>query len=46
MSDEDFIKLYEDYSLGYGNGAAPAGRARSSLDLSMPLAERPMPVRG
>ncbi len=46
MSDEDYIKLYEDYALGYGNGAVPAGRARSSFDLSVPLAGRALPARG
>ncbi len=45
MSDEDFIKLYEDYALGYGNGAVPAGRTRSSFDLSVPLAARALPAR-
>lgn len=44
MPAEDFIKLYEDYALGYGNGAVPAGRARSSFDLSVPLASRPLPA--
>ncbi|QKT03979.1 glutathione S-transferase family protein [Ectothiorhodospiraceae bacterium 2226] len=43
MSDEDYIKLYYDYALGYGNGAVPPGRDRSSFDLSVPLAQRPMP---
>lgn len=33
MPDEDYIKLYEDYALGYGNGAVPQGRSRSSFDL-------------
>jgi glutathione S-transferase len=46
MPDEDYIKLYEDYALGYGNGAVPPGRDRSSFDLSVPLAGRPMPPRG
>jgi glutathione S-transferase len=45
LPDEDYIKLYEDYSLGLGNGAVPPGRARSSFDLSVPLASRPMPPR-
>jgi glutathione S-transferase len=43
MPDEDFIKLYADYALGYGNGAVPAGRTHSSFDMSLPLASRPMP---
>lgn len=46
MSDEDFIKLYYDYSLGFGNGAVPPGHAHSSFDLKVPLASRPMPPRG
>ena len=43
MRDEDFIKLYFDYSLGFGDGAIPPGRERSSFDLDMPLADRPLP---
>jgi glutathione S-transferase len=42
---EDYVKLYEDYSLGVGNGGVPPGRERSSFDLSVPLASRPMPPR-
>jgi glutathione S-transferase len=45
LSDEDYIKLYEDYSLGVSNGGLPPGRERSSFDLSVPLASRPMPAR-
>lgn len=45
MPDEDYIKLYEDYALGYGNGAVPQGRSRSSFDLTVPLAARPLPPR-
>ncbi|MDJ0867927.1 MAG: hypothetical protein QNK03_17615 [Myxococcota bacterium] len=41
----DLIKLYEDYTLGYYNGAVPPGRARSSLDLAVPPASRPLPAR-
>ena len=36
----DLIKLYEDYTIGYYNGAVPPEKARSSLDLSDPLASR------
>jgi len=43
MPAEDFIKLYADYALGYGNGAVPAGKERSSFDFTWPLAERPVP---
>jgi glutathione S-transferase len=45
LSAEHYIKLYEDYSLGYSNGAIPAGRTHSSFDLSIPLDQRPMPSR-
>lgn len=45
LSAEHYIKLYEDYSLGYSNGAIPADRERSSFDFSVPLDQRPMPVR-
>lgn len=45
IAPDDYIKLYEDYAYGCSNGAVPEGRARSSFDLSVPLAERPMPAR-
>lgn len=45
MSDEDFIKLYYDYSRGFGNGAVPPGSTHSSFDLGVPLRDRPMPPR-
>lgn len=41
----DLIKLYEDYTLGFFNGAVPPDRDRSSLDLASPLADRPLPDR-
>jgi glutathione S-transferase len=41
----DLIKLYEDYTVGSYNGAIPAGKERSSLDLAIPPADRPMPER-
>ncbi|MGG5811354.1 glutathione S-transferase family protein [Falsiroseomonas sp. CW058] len=44
MPAGDFIRLYEDYALGHGNGAVPPGRERSSFDLSIPLASRPLPA--
>jgi glutathione S-transferase len=44
MADEDFIKLYADYALGFENGAVPPGKAHSSFDLSVPLAARPLPT--
>ncbi len=43
MPAADFIKLYADYALGFGNGAVPPGRERSSFDFGWPLADRPMP---
>jgi glutathione S-transferase len=45
MPEEDYIKLYEDYALGYGNGEIPPGRERSSFDRTVPLAERTLPPR-
>lgn len=45
MPDEAFIKFYFDYSLGYGNGAVPKDRERSSFDMAVPLDARPMPPR-
>jgi glutathione S-transferase len=44
MPDADFIRLYADYALGFGNGAVPPGHAHSSFDLRIPLASRPMPA--
>ena len=41
----DLIKMYEDYTLGSYNGAVPPGRERSSLDLRIPVGDRPMPER-
>ena len=41
----DLIKLYEDYTVGAYNGAIPPGKARSSLDLAVPLHARPVPPR-
>lgn len=45
LPDEHLIKFYADYSLGYANGAIPAGHAYSSADTSVPLETRPMPQR-
>lgn len=45
LSDDNLIKFYADYSLGYSNGAIPEGHTRSSADTSVPLADRPMPPR-
>jgi len=44
-SREDLIKMYEDYTIGYFNGAVPPGHERSSSDLSIPLSSRPLPPR-
>ena len=45
LPEDDYIKLYEDYSLGVANGGVPPGRTRSSFDLAVPLAARQMPPR-
>jgi glutathione S-transferase len=45
FSEDDLIKAYEDYALGYGNAEIPPGRARSSFDLAVPLEERRVPAR-
>ncbi|MBV1933106.1 MAG: glutathione S-transferase family protein [Parvibaculaceae bacterium] len=41
----DLIKMYEDYTVGYFNGAIPPGKEVSSSDLSIPLNNRPMPLK-
>jgi glutathione S-transferase len=46
LPQEDYIKLYEDYSLGVGKGGVPPGRTRSSFDLAVPLEARQIPPRG
>lgn len=46
LPEQEYIKLYEDYALGVGNGAVPPGRSKSSFDLSVPLSERPLPPAG
>lgn len=46
LPEEDLIKVYFDYSRGYRSGKIPPGAACSSLDLSVPVDERPMPPRG
>jgi glutathione S-transferase len=43
MPKDDFIKLYADYALGFGNGAVPPGKEKSSFDFTWKLADRPMP---
>jgi glutathione S-transferase len=45
MPEEDCIKLYADYSLGFANGAVPPGHERSSVNMSLPFDQRPMPPR-
>lgn len=42
---EDLIKMYEDYTIGYYNGAEPPQRERSSSDVSTPLSTRPLPPK-
>lgn len=41
----DLIKMYEDYTVGYFNGAVPPGKKISSSDLSLPMDNRPMPPK-
>ena len=45
MAEEEIVKLYYDYALGYGNGALPEGRQVSSIAFDPPWAERPWPPR-
>lgn len=44
-SREEIVKLYYDYALGLGNGALPAGRARSSFSFEPHWRTRPWPPR-
>lgn len=45
LRDEDYIKLYADYALGYSNGKLPPGQQHSSFDPGTALADRLMPER-
>lgn len=45
LCDEDYIKLYADYALGYSNGKLPPGRDRSSFNPAGALADQPMPEK-
>ena len=42
---DEIVKLYFDYALGYGNGAVPEGRSRSSFVFEPDWPDRPMPPR-
>ena len=45
VTREQIVKLYYDYALGYGNGAVPTGRARSSFSFEPDWRTRPWPPR-
>lgn len=44
-SEEEILKVYYDYAIGYGNGAVPEGRTRSSFVFEPGWRGRPMPPR-
>ncbi|MDU8945494.1 glutathione S-transferase family protein [Ovoidimarina sediminis] len=43
VSFDQIVKLYYDYAVGFGNGARPDGRARSSFTFEPDWPDRPMP---
>lgn len=43
VTREEIVKLYYDYALGFGNGALPPGRRRSSFAFTPSWRERPWP---
>lgn len=45
VTAEEVVKVYHDYALGYGNGAVPEGRTRSSFVFEPGWRERPWPPR-
>ena len=45
VSFEEIVTLYFDYALGYGNGALPEGRERSSFVFEPDWRDRPMPPK-
>ncbi len=45
VTAEEVVKVYYDYALGYGNGAVPEGRTRSSFVFEPDWRERPWPPR-
>lgn len=45
VSAEEVVKLYADYALGFGNGALPPGRTRSSFAFDPHWRHRPWPPR-
>lgn len=42
---EEIVKLYHDYSRGFGSGRVPGGRTRSSFSPTPHWSRRPMPPR-
>lgn len=42
-SSEEIVKCYYDYACGFGNGALPPGRTRSSFSFTPHWRERPLP---
>lgn len=45
VSAEEVVKLYQDYALGFGNGAVPTGRQVSSFVFEPHWRSRPWPPR-
>lgn len=45
VSEEEIVKAYYDYALGFGNGLIPAGRTKSSFSLFPSWKFRPMPPK-
>jgi glutathione S-transferase len=45
VSYDEIVKLYYDYAAGYGNGAVPEGRQRSSFVFDPDWPARPMPPK-
>jgi len=45
VSHDEIVKLYYDYAVGFGNGALPEGRERSSFVFEPHWRDRPMPPR-
>jgi glutathione S-transferase len=43
VTSDEIVKLYYDYAKGYGNGALPEGRTRSSFVFEPHWSKRPMP---
>lgn len=45
VSEEEIVKVYYDYAMGYGNGALPPERTVSSFAFAPDWKSRPMPPR-